>query len=243
VPDVLRAAQFNAELSAFDKAGTLPDLTILYLPNDHTAGTAPGYPTPRAEVADNDLALGQVVQGISHSRFWNDTCIFIVEDDPQSGFDHVSSYRTTAFVISAYSRRHVVIRTNYNQTSMIRTMELILGLPPMNVYDASATPMADCFTSQPDLTPYTAVPNIIPLDEMNPSPQAARSDAQRHDALVSARLPLNEPDLCPDDVLNRILWHAQKGYHAPYPEWAVSVQNEVRNAGLNSKTGAVAGDD
>ena len=243
VPDVLRAAQFNAELSDFEKAGTMPDLTLLYLPNDHTSGTGRGAPTPRAQVADNDLALGQVVEGISHSRFWKDTCIFIIEDDPQSGFDHVSSYRTTAFVISAYTRRHAVIHKNFNQTSLIRTMELILGLPPMNLYDASATPMSDCFTAQLDLGPYTAVPNSIPLDEMNPSPQAVKSAIQRQDALVSARLPLNEPDLCPDDVLNRILWHAQKGYRAPYPEWAVSVKTEEEKGRPRKKAGMAEADD
>ena len=120
-------------------------------------------------VADNDLAFGQIVEAISHSKFWKDTCIFAIEDDPQNGFDHVSSYRTTAYVVSAYTRRGAVVHTPYNQTSLVRTIELILGLPPMNQLDATATPMFDCFTDQPDFTPFTAVPNHIPLDQMNPT--------------------------------------------------------------------------
>ena len=103
-------------------------------------------PTPAAKVADNDLAFGQIVEALSRSKFWKDTCIFAIEDDPQNGFDHVSSYRTTAYVASAYTRRGAVVSTAYNQTSLLRTMELMLGLPPMNQFDATATPMFDCFT-------------------------------------------------------------------------------------------------
>ncbi|HET6383675.1 MAG TPA: alkaline phosphatase family protein [Armatimonadota bacterium] len=216
VPDVFRAAQFAKELDGFDQKGVMPDLSIICLPDDHTSGTGAGAPTPRAQVADNDLALGRIVQSISHSRFWKDTAIFVIEDDPQSGWDHLSSFRTEALVISPYVRRHAVVSTNYNHTSLLRTMELILGLPPMTAFDASATPMTDCFTDHPDFTPYDAVPNLIPLDEMNPSPQAIRDPVRRHYALVSAHLPLKQADQCPDDLLNHILWNAQKG-NAPYP--------------------------
>src|SRR5207237_5506227 len=123
------------------------------------AGTRPGYPTARAMVADNDLALGQVVEAVSKSRFWKDTCIFVVEDDPQDGFDHVDAHRTVALVISPYTRRRFVDHTNYNQTGMVKTIELLLGLPPMNQLDLSATPLRACFQLKPDMRPYDCAPN------------------------------------------------------------------------------------
>jgi hypothetical protein len=175
-------------------------------------------------VADNDLALGQIVDAISHSRFWPETCILCIEDDPQNGWDHVSGYRTTAYVVSPYTRRHAVVSTQYNQTSLVRTLELILGLPPMNQMDATATPMFDCFTTAADLTPFSAVLNNVPLDQLNPEKHA--DTALRKDAYVSARLPLDRPDQCPEDVLNRILWRALKGPQVPYPLWATTLEAE-----------------
>ncbi len=150
---------------------------IMLLPNDHTAGTRPGMPTPEASVADNDLALGQVIDAMTHSKFWPETAIFVVQDDPQAGFDHIDGHRTLAMVVSPYTPRRVVNSTNYNQTSMIRTIELILGLPPMNQLDASATPMADCFAGELNLAPYEAVQNIIPLDRLNPELESIRDPA------------------------------------------------------------------
>ncbi|HSZ57633.1 MAG TPA: hypothetical protein VK797_18365 [Tepidisphaeraceae bacterium] len=216
IPDVIRAARFNLELRYFDRVGRMPNLIIICLPNDHTSGTKAGSPTPAAQVADNDLALGRIVDAVSHSQFWKDTCILAIEDDPQAGWDHVSAFRTTAYCVSAYTKRHAVAHTNYNQPSLVHTIELILGLPPMNQLDALATPMFDCFTSKPDLTAFNAVPNIIPLDRLNPPPQAIRDPLQRRYAEVSLTLPLAQPDKCPEDLLNRILWQAQKG-GAPYP--------------------------
>jgi hypothetical protein len=131
-----------------------------------------GMPTPRAAVADNDLAVGRVVEAVTRSRFWPKTAIFIVEDDPQAGFDHIDGHRTVALVVSPYTPRGAVDSTNYNQTSMIRTMELILGLPPMNQFDASASAMASCFAAEANLAPYRAVKNIVPLDELNPEVEA-----------------------------------------------------------------------
>jgi len=226
VPDVWRAAQFAIDLKQFEATDSLPNLVILWLPNDHTSATAFGSPTPAAQAADNDLAVGQVVEAVSHSRYWKDTCIFAVEDDPQNGWDHVSGYRTTAYVVSAYTRRGAVIHTQYNQTSLLRTMELMLGLPPMNQMDATATPMFDCFTNQPDFTPFTAVANRIPLDQMNPEPKQISDSILRQDACVSARLPLKKEDQCPEDMFNRILWHAAKGSQAPYPLWAVKTVDD-----------------
>jgi YVTN family beta-propeller protein len=220
VPDVQRAATFIAELKAFETNGDFPNLVIIGLPNDHTSGTDPGSPTPAAQVADNDLAFGQIVDALSHSRFWPQTCIVGIEDDPQSGWDHVSGYRTTAYVISPYTKRGTVVGTQYNQTSLLRTMELILGLPPMNQMDATATSMSDCFTNQPDLTPYVALTNNVALDKMNPEPKKISDAVLRKDAYASARLPLEKADQCPEDLLNRIIWHATKGPQVPYPAWA-----------------------
>jgi YVTN family beta-propeller protein len=226
VPDIWRAAQFIKDLKQFEVTDNLPNLVILWLPNDHTSATKFGSPTPAAQVADNDLAVGQVVEAISHSKFWKDTCIFAVEDDPQNGWDHVSGYRTTAYVASAYTKRGAVVNTQYNQTSLLRTMELMLGLPPMNQMDATATPMFDCFTNTPDFTPFTAVANQIPLDQMNPEPKKISDSLLRKDAYVSARLPLKKEDQCPEDLFNRILWHSVKGSQTPYPLWAVKTVDD-----------------
>ena len=226
VPDVWRAAQFIKDLKQFEAADNLPNLVILWLPNDHTSGTAFGSPTPAAQVADNDLAVGQVVDAVSHSKYWKDTCIFAIEDDPQNGWDHVSGYRTTAYVVSAYTRRGAVVNTQYNQTSLLRTMELMLGLPPMNQMDATATPMFDCFTNTPDFTAFNAVANRIPLDQMNPPPKKISDSLLRKDAYVSARLPLKKEDQCPEDLFNRILWRAAKGSQTPYPVWAVKTVDD-----------------
>jgi YVTN family beta-propeller protein len=223
IPDVFRAAQFIKELRQFEQMGNFPNLSIISLPNDHTSGTKEGCPTPAAMAADNDLAFGQIVEAVSHSKFWPETCIFAIEDDPQAGWDHVSGYRTTCYVASPYARRGVVVSTQYNQTSLLRTMELMLGLPPMNQMDATATPMSACFADAADLTPFTALTNNIPLDQMNPAPKRISDPLLRKQAYASARLPLDEADKCPEGTLNRILWHAVKGSQTPYPVWAVSM--------------------
>lgn len=222
VPDQFRADFFIRELKAFEAKGEWPNLVFICLPNDHTSGTGRGSPTPAAHVADNDLAFGRIVEAISHSKFWPETCIVAIEDDPQAGWDHVSGYRTTAYCISPYTKRGAVVNTQYNTTSLIRTIEQILGLPPMNQFDASATPMFDCFNEQPDFTPFSAVASNVALDQMNPAPQAINDPVLRRDAEVSAKLNFREVDKAPEDVLNRILWHAMKGTAAPYPEWAIT---------------------
>jgi YVTN family beta-propeller protein len=229
VPDVFRAAQFIKELKQFEAAGNFPNFVIIWLPNDHTSGVKLGSPTPAAQVADNDLAFGQIVEAVSHSRFWTNTCIFAIEDDPQNGWDHVSGYRTTAYVVSAYTKRGAVVKTQYNQTSLLRTIELMLGLPPMNQMDATATPMFDCFIPQggmPDFTPFEAVTNNVPLDEMNPLPKFISNPLLRKDAYVSVRLPLEREDQCPEDLFNHILWRAAKGPQTPYPTWAVKIVDD-----------------
>lgn len=216
IPDQVRADVFLEEFRAFEREGTWPNLIILYLPDDHTSGTRAGSPTPRAQVADNDLALGRVVEAITRSRFWPKTCVFVIEDDPQAGFDHVDGHRSLCLAISPYTRRGAVVSEFYNQTSVLHTMERILGLAPMNQMDALAPLMTACFRNRADLSPYTCIPNRIPLDEMNKA-VSELSPAEQHWAMESAALPLEQPDLADEDTLNRIVWHAAKGVEAAYP--------------------------
>lgn len=226
VPDQFRADFFLKELKEFEEKGEFPNLVIICLPNDHTSGTSPNCPTPAACMADGDLAFGRIIEGLSKSRFWKEMAIFAIEDDPQAGWDHVSGYRTTAYVVSPYVKRGAVVSTQYNTTSLLRTMEQILGIPPMNQFDASATPMFDCFQEEPDFTPYTAVPNRVPLDQMNPGTADIKDPVLREDAIVSSQLNFLEVDKAPEDVLNRILWRAMKGSKEPYPEWAITANAE-----------------
>ncbi len=226
VPDVWRARYITNQIAAWEKQGTMPSLVLICLPNDHTSGTSRGAPTPAALVADNDLAFGQILQALSHSKFWPELAVFAIEDDPQAGWDHVSGYRTTAYVASPWAKRKAVVSTQYNTTSLLRTIEQILGLPPMNQFDATATPMFDCFTDTPDNTPFVALANNVPLDEMNPDPKAISDPLLRKNAYASARLNFKQVDACPEDTLNRILWHAMKGSAAPYPTWAVTTVDD-----------------
>lgn len=167
-----------------------------------------------------------MVETISHSPFWKGTCIFAIEDDPQSGWDHMSGYRTTAFVISACTKRRAIVSVDYNQTSIVRTMEPMLGLPPMNQSGATATPRTACFTDQPNFSPFDCVTNNILLDQMHPALSSIHDRRQLRDAITSSHLPLEKPDPCPDSVLNKILWHAQRGFHDPYPEWALTERDD-----------------
>jgi DNA-binding beta-propeller fold protein YncE len=226
VPDQFRADFIIKEIKRFDAEGEFPQLTIICLPNDHASGTRAGCPTPDACVADNDLAFGRIVESLSHTQFWPEMAIFGIEDDPQAGWDHISGYRTTAYVVSPFARRESLVQTQYNTTSVLRTIEQILGIPPMNQFDASATPMFDCFTDQADPRPFDAVANNVPLDQMNPEPAAIRDPQLREDALVSATLNFAEVDRAPEDVLNRILWRAMKGTEVPYPEWAAGIDDD-----------------
>jgi DNA-binding beta-propeller fold protein YncE len=222
VPDQYRADFILKELAEFERKKEFPNLVIILLPQDHTNGTKPGSPTPAACMADNDLALGRIVDGLSHSRFWPQMAIFAIEDDPQDGWDHVSGYRTVAFCACPYARRGAVVSVQFNTTSILRTIEQILGIRPMNQFDASATPMFACFADTPNLTPYSAAPSLIALDKMNPAANAIDDPVLRQDAIVSASLNFREVDRAPEDVLNRILWRATRGSGVAYPEWATS---------------------
>ncbi len=212
IPDVLRAKAFIDEMNAYDKmeGDQWPELMVMALSNDHTSGTRPGVPTPRAFVADNDAALGQIIEAVSKSRFWKNTAIFITEDDSQDGWDHVSAYRTVGAVVSPYSRLKTTVRTNYNQVSMLRTIEQILGISPMNISDATAMPMFDCFTHTPDYSPFLSLPNQIPLNEMNKS-LAELKGAALHYARRSLEPQFDHIDQGNDDLFNRIIWFAMKG--------------------------------
>ena len=215
--DLIRAEAFIEELNAFEKmeGDQFPELIIMALPNDHTSGTRPGFPTPRAMVADNDLALGQILEAISKSRFWKNTAVFVTEDDSQAGWDHVSAYRTVGMIASPYTKFKKTNHTNYNQVSMVRTMEQILGLPPMNIMDATAMPMFDCFTSIANTEPYIAVPNQIPLDEMNKELSQLKGK-ELHFAKKSMLPEFDRIDSGNDDLFNRIIWFAANG-KKPYP--------------------------
>jgi DNA-binding beta-propeller fold protein YncE len=208
-PDVERVKVFLSELAEDEKTGTMARLTVMRLGNDHTSGTAAGKIAPLSAAADNDYAVGMLVEGVSKSRFWNSTVILILEDDAQNGPDHVDSHRSPAFVISSWTKRHTVDSTMYNTTSMLRTMEFLLGLRPMTHYDAGARPMSTVFLSQPNPAGYTAEKPRISLDERNPAatPEAARA----------ARLNFEEADENDDDEMNDILWRAIRKDAPPPP--------------------------
>jgi DNA-binding beta-propeller fold protein YncE len=208
-PDVKRADRFLEELAEFEKSGEMPRLSVIRLGNDHTSGTRPGAPTPTAMVADNDYAVGKVVEGLSRSRFWKNLAIFVVEDDAQNGSDHVDAHRTIALVVSPYTKRKVVDSTMYTTSSMLRTMELILGLDPMSQFDAAARPMFNSFTATPNFAPFT---KIEPKVDIN-----ARNTATAWGAEKSMKLDLEKEDQADDLVFNEIIWKSVKGADSPMP--------------------------
>jgi len=228
VKDNARVDAWEKEFAAFDAAGQVPALSIIRLGNDHTNGTRAGWPTPRAMVAENDLAVGRLVERISHSRVWNDSAIFILEDDAQGGPDHVDAHRSPALVASPFAKRRGVDSTLYTTSGMLRTLELILGLPPMTQYDAAATPMYNAFQPTPNLAPYTHVEPRIRLDE--------RNDRWSYGSDASARMNMEEADLAPEREFNEIIWRSVKGAHSPMPP-------TVRSAWVRSRASADDDDD
>ncbi|MBM3735502.1 MAG: hypothetical protein FJW39_06910 [Acidobacteria bacterium] len=209
-PDVDRAQVFLRDLAGFEQSGTMPRFIIVRLGNDHTSGTAAGKIAPLSAMADNDYALGMIVEALSKSKFWAKMAIFVLEDDAQNGPDHVDSHRSPAYVLSPYTRRPGVIdSTFYNTTSMLRTMELILGLQPMTTFDAAAQPMWNAFASTADTTPYVAEKPRISLTDRN---LAAAAGARR-----SGQMDFTEADRIDDDELNEILWAALRGGEPPVP--------------------------
>ncbi len=216
IPDVVRAQIFLAEFKQWEAAGQMPNLVIMSLPSNHTNGASPGTNTPQAMVADNDYALGQIVDALSHSPFWKKMAIFVVEDDAQNGVDHVDGHRTVALAISPYTRRQHVDSTFYANQSIVKTIELILGLPTLSLFDLIATDMRASFTDQPDFAPFAHLQPTHSLFEMNPSLNALRGPA-RQAAKDSARMNWDVPDAAPVERLNRIVWGQIKGWNTPYP--------------------------
>jgi DNA-binding beta-propeller fold protein YncE len=204
-----RASEFIAELHRFEDAGEMPRLQIVRLPQDHTAGAKAGEWTPEAMVADNDLALGRVVEAISRSRFWPHTAVFAVEDDAQSGPDHVDAHRTEALVAGPFVRRGAVDSTPYTTCSMVRTIELILGLDPMSQFDAAAAPMRASFQSEPDLSPFRALEARVDINERNRRKSAS--------AEISSRFDLSREDAVDEQTFNRVIWAAVRGDGARMP--------------------------
>ncbi|HQR47376.1 MAG TPA: alkaline phosphatase family protein, partial [Thermoanaerobaculia bacterium] len=210
ISDNARVDLWLKEFREFEKKGEMPRLQIVRLGNDHTAGTKKGAVTPRAYVADNDLAVGRLVEALSKSRFWKETAVFIVEDDAQNGSDHVDAHRTVALVVSPYTRRGgAVDSTMYSTTSMLRTMELILGLPPLSQHDASATPMSNAFADAPDPTPFTHRAARIPLYEMNGEGAPMQALMEEWD--------FTREDAAPDVALNEAIWKSVRGEGSPMP--------------------------
>ena len=207
--DVNRAKEWQSEFDEYDRTGGLPQFQVIKLPNDHTEGTRKGSLTPRAFVAQNDLALGMVVDRISHSRYWKECAIFVLEDDAQNGPDHVDAHRTVALVISPYTKHRSVDSEFYSSSSILRTIELILGLAPLSQFDAAATPLYASFTATPDLTPYTHRPANIDLEERNPSGAYGQ---QR-----SEELDFSSEDRIPDVELNEIVWKSVRGKNSEMP--------------------------
>jgi hypothetical protein len=216
IPDQLRAAEFLRELAEHEKFNTLPNLSIMTLACDHTNGTRPGSPTPRSMVADNDLAVGRIVEGISKSRFWSSSLILVVEDDAQDGVDHVDGHRTVALAIGPFIRRAAVDSNNYNQVSMVRTIQEIFKIPARTRYLAAARAMTSIFTAQADPAPYQSIVPTQPLDQMNP-PLKALAGRQLWAARESQKMNFRDLDDAPQETLNRILWWDAKGYDTAYP--------------------------
>lgn len=207
--DVNRAKEFIREWNDFDAKGQLAALNIVRLGNDHTSGTKAGALTPLAFNADNDQAVGAIVEAVSHSKAWATTAIFVIEDDAQNGPDHVDSHRAPVFVISPYTQRGAVDSVMYNQTSVLRTIELIVGLRPMTHFDAGARPMFTAFSREPNTKPYTLLPPTTSLTERNAGTAAGAKE--------SARMDFSGEDRADDDELNQVLWHAIKHTGAPAP--------------------------
>jgi hypothetical protein len=204
IPDQMRADAFLDELQVMEKSGNAPEISVIAMTADHTNGTRPGSPTPRAMVADDDLALGRIVEGISHSRFWASSLILVVEDDAQNGRDHVDGHRTVALAIGPHVRRGTVDSNFYTQSSLVRTIQEIFRIPPQTRFVAAARAMHSMFTADTDLTPWRALPARIRLDEMNPRLGELKGE-RRWAAERSLAMNWKEPDEAPMAVLNRVL--------------------------------------
>ena len=231
IPDVLRMDRFLNEFRQFDAKGGLPSLCLVYLPQDHLGGGI----TSRSHMADNDLAIGRLVEAVSQSKYWKDTVIFINEDDPQNGYDHIDGHRSVCLAISAYSRPGVN-HGFYNQTSVLRTILHIFGLPPMNQQDSASALMTDCFQEQPNLQPYQAIAANFPLNE-SPEAENKQSALERRWRAILATVPIERTGMKTEqdeDNLNRFVWHEMKGWETPYPaDWSGAHGRGLAGLGLS----------
>jgi hypothetical protein len=216
VTDQQRVDEWEKEFREFETNGTLPQLNILHLPNDHTMGTRPGYPTPRAMLADNDLALGRIVETISHSKYWEHSAIFVIEDDAQSGPDHVDAHRSVMLTISPYTHHHTVEHSHFQTGSALKAMEQILGMTSLTYFDDRALSVLTDFDPEAELSPYTAMKPGISLNEMN-TPDAPG-------AKQSARWDFTHPDRAPEAELNRVIWQSVRGRDSEPPAPVVQVR-------------------
>jgi hypothetical protein len=228
VPDQIRADIYLEELAQFVEAGTMPNLTILTLSSDHTNGTRPTSATPRAMVADNDLALGRIVEAVSNSKFWPKTLILVVEDDAQDGVDHIDGRRTIALAVGPHIKRNTLDSNYYDHQSMIRTIQAIFGISPKTRFGLAARPMTSLFQPNPAPEAYQCLTPKVALDEMNP-PLKALSGRRLWAARQSMAMNFNDVDDVPSDVLNRILWWDAKGYDVPFPLRA-SISNDAHKS-------------
>jgi hypothetical protein len=219
IRDTSRFYLFEREFDSLLAAGALPRLMTVKFPNDHTEGTAIGRPTPFAHVADNDLAVGLFIEHLSTTPIWKESVVFVLEDDAQAGPDHVDAHRSPAYIAGGFVRRGFVDHTNYSTSSILRTIELILGMPPMTQYDAAATPLWRCFAKEPEARGFVALPAQIDLTEKNVK--------ENRLSRISDKLDFSKEDLVPDQLMNTILWKAIKGEDAvvPPPTRAAFVKN------------------
>jgi len=209
-----REPEWENEFRSYETGGNLPGLSVVRLPSDHTRGTTPGAATPRSYMADNDAALGRLVDVVSHSRYWPDTAIVVTEDDAQNGPDHVDAHRTVALVISPYTQHATVDSTHYDTAAMVATTEDLLGLPPMSIIDQRATRMWAAFSDQPNLQPYQAkTPTVVPFGE----PGAPTNTASAPMATASARMNFQVADATPEIPLNQAIWKSVKGGSSTMP--------------------------
>jgi hypothetical protein len=209
VKDTLRFGQWKRDFDSLVAINALPQFNTIRFGNDHTEGLRKGRSTPFAHVADNDLAVGMFIEYLSKSPLWKESVVFIIEDDAQNGPDHVDAHRTTAYIAGGYVKRHFVDHTMYSTSSMLRTIELILGIPPMSQYDAAATPMWRCFSSSPNLIPFRSVPAQVDIDEKNGVSNAWQRKSETFD--------FTQEDKIPDLLFTEVIWKAVKGENSMVP--------------------------
>ena len=209
VRDTTRVGQWKREFDSLVAVNALPGISTLRIINDHTEGLSLGRPTPKAHCADNDLAVGMFVDYLSKSPVWKESVVFILEDDAQDGPDHVDAHRSPVYLAGGFVKRHFVDHTMYSTTSVLRTIELILGIPPMSQYDAAATPMWRCFSDKPNLTGFNAKPLQYDINERNTATNVWQRKSETFD--------FTKEDKVNDQEFTEVLWKAVKGENAPVP--------------------------